>query len=206
MVVRVFVIFRRALKSPLVCWSVQLGGGVSGQSTPFLLVSGTFDCSSVSSSIFLAFSLRVSCLLIMVWVFLRPRFVFLALSFCHSWHWELCVRRSNDRGSTGSPLGGVPQQVSGLILPCLCLCIKCADFWRVVLRLLKLLWPLGVWIEKCSRVLHCPGFVSRGVSRTKLKTVSLLYLQPLSSPTCVGLWFVFWFLSCGGWHVCRWGP
>ena len=43
--------FRRALKSPWLRLSAQLSGGVSGQSTPLLLVSGTFDFPSVSSPV-----------------------------------------------------------------------------------------------------------------------------------------------------------
>ena len=96
-------------------------------------------------------------------------FLFLSGVICHPWRWEPCVRRSEDRGSTGSPLGGVPQQVSrlvlldwfsekfcGYILPCLfgfvcsCVCV------------------VGVCIKKCFNALQsevdASGWVLRGVS------------------------------------------
>ena len=44
-------VFSRALKSPWLCWTVQLSGGVSGQSTPLLLASGTLNFPSVFSPI-----------------------------------------------------------------------------------------------------------------------------------------------------------
>ena len=81
------------------------------------LFSGTSDAFSVSSSVSCGFSSVTFCLSI-ARLFLRPllRFIFTSGVICHSWRWELCVHRSEDRGSTGSPLDGFPQQVSRLVL------------------------------------------------------------------------------------------
>ena len=97
----------------------------------------------LSLLLFRVFSFLVSFLVAMVLAFLRPLFVFRLLFVCHSWLWGLCVRRAVEkspvRGSTGSPLGGSPQQVSGLTLSCRCLCVK---FLRVCLLYLELLFLL----------------------------------------------------------------
>ena len=66
---------------------------MSGQSTPLLLASGTFDFPSVSSPIPCVF-FSGFLLIVMVLTFLRPLFVLRLLVVCHSWLWGLCVRRA----------------------------------------------------------------------------------------------------------------
>ena len=80
----------------------------------------------LSRLLFLSVFLLVSNLRFVVPGFLIPLFVFRNLGSkagscvkCPSWHWELGVHKSCgndmlDRGSAGSPLVGVPLQLSGL--------------------------------------------------------------------------------------------
>ena len=62
---------------------------------------------------FLLFVMLVSLLIPLVWFLSLVCFV-RNFPCIHFWQWELCVRRSCDRGSAGSPLGGVPQDSSSL--------------------------------------------------------------------------------------------